>query len=100
MHIRCFSFVRQICTVNNNKVPGDITMHTMGKNVTDEELKQYFPDFPDGPLQEYRNKATFNWRRIKLVYDSLSSIKTKVSIKELFFYTFFKIITQIMEVQK
>lgn len=55
-------------------------METEKKFVTDEELQQYFPDLPSGPLDVYRKRASFNWRRMKLVYDNLATIKIKVSI--------------------
>lgn len=47
---------------------------------TDEELKKYFPDLPTGKLDEYRRKATFDWRRMKLAYDNLNTIDLKVCI--------------------
>ena len=55
------------------------------KIVTDEELKEYFPDLPGGPLDVFRKRASFNWRRMKLVYDNLSTIKIKVSINLFYF---------------
>lgn len=50
------------------------------KIVTDEELKEYFPDLPSGPLDVFRKRASFNWRRMKLVYDNLATIKIKHDI--------------------
>lgn len=44
----------------------------------DEQLKEYFPDLPSGPLDKYRRAASFDWRRMKLVYETLNTIKTKV----------------------
>nr|XP_049695472.1 peroxisomal acyl-coenzyme A oxidase 3 [Helicoverpa armigera] len=46
----------------------------------DEQLKKYFPDLPSGPLDIYRKKASFDWRRMKLVYDTLNTIKLKHDI--------------------
>lgn len=53
---------------------------------TDEDLKKYFPDLPSGRLDEYRKKATFDWRRLKLVYDNLNTIAIKVSFIKLLFW--------------
>lgn len=50
------------------------------QQVTDEQLKQYLPDLPKGQLDNYRKKASFDWRRMKLVYDTLNTIKLKVSV--------------------
>lgn len=46
---------------------------------SDEELKSCFPDLPSGPLDSFRKKASFDWRRMKLAYDNIHTIKTKVS---------------------
>lgn len=50
------------------------------QQVTDEQLKQYLPDLPKGPLDNYRKRASFDWRRMKLVYDNLNTLKLKVSL--------------------
>ncbi|XP_047528094.1 peroxisomal acyl-coenzyme A oxidase 3-like isoform X1 [Vanessa atalanta] len=47
------------------------------KKLVMDELKTYFPDLPNGPLDNYRKKATFNWRVMKLVYDNMTTIKLK-----------------------
>ncbi|XP_028168002.1 peroxisomal acyl-coenzyme A oxidase 3 isoform X3 [Ostrinia furnacalis] len=52
--------------------------------VSDEQLKQYFPDLPTGKLDDYRKKASFDWRRTKLVYDDLESIDLKHRIWKFF----------------
>lgn len=54
------------------------------QRVTDEQLKQYLPDLPSGPLDIYRKQASFDWRRMKLAYDNLNTLKLKVSKKTLF----------------
>ncbi|XP_048479406.1 peroxisomal acyl-coenzyme A oxidase 3 [Plutella xylostella] len=48
--------------------------------VSDEELREVIPDLPAGRLDEYRKKATFDWRRMKLSYDTLNAIKLKQEI--------------------
>ncbi|CAG5051017.1 unnamed protein product [Parnassius apollo] len=52
----------------------------MSETVTDDRLKEFFPDLPSGPLDVYRKKATFDWRRMKLVYDTLTTLKLKNDI--------------------
>lgn len=49
------------------------------QDVSDEQLKKYYPDLPAGPLDRYRKNASFDWRRMKLVYENLNTIKLKVS---------------------
>ncbi|CAG4913326.1 unnamed protein product [Colias eurytheme] len=55
-------------------------MMRSSKLLDDDELVKYFPDLPSGPLDSYRKKASFNWRRMKLVYDNLATIKIKHDI--------------------
>ncbi|KPJ04977.1 Peroxisomal acyl-coenzyme A oxidase 3 [Papilio xuthus] len=50
------------------------------ESVTDDQLKELFPDLPAGPLDVYRKKATFDWRRMKLVFDNLTTLKLKNDI--------------------
>lgn len=58
------------------------------QQVTDEQLRQYLPDLPSGPLDIYRKQATFDWRRMKLAYDNLNTLKLKVSEYHFFFKKF------------
>ncbi|CAB3239289.1 unnamed protein product [Arctia plantaginis] len=53
----------------------DVTVRK--QRVTDEELMELIPDLPEGPLDNYRKQASFNWRRMKLAYDSVDTIKFK-----------------------
>lgn len=50
---------------------------------SDDVLKQYFPDLPSGPLEKFRKRASFDWRRMKFIYDNFNTIKLKHE-----FYTF------------
>ncbi|XP_053625433.1 peroxisomal acyl-coenzyme A oxidase 3-like [Plodia interpunctella] len=50
------------------------------KIVTDEQLRKYFPDLPSGPLDKYRKKSSFDWRRMKLIYENLNTINLKHEI--------------------
>ncbi|XP_068629446.1 peroxisomal acyl-coenzyme A oxidase 3-like [Battus philenor] len=50
------------------------------ESVKDSQLRELFPDLPSGPLDVYRKKATFDWRRMKLVYDNLNTLKLKNEI--------------------
>lgn len=56
-------------------------MESSKKMVGEEELKEFFPDLPKGPLDGYRKKGSFSWRRMKLAYDNLATIKVKVSFR-------------------
>lgn len=59
--------------LNTNK------MEKQRQRVTDEQLKECIPDLPRGQLDNYRKKASFDWRRMKLAYETLNTIKFKVS---------------------
>lgn len=48
--------------------------------VSDVELRECFPEPPRGPLTAFRKKASFDWRRMKLAYDSIQAIRTKNKI--------------------
>ncbi|GBP17200.1 Peroxisomal acyl-coenzyme A oxidase 3 [Eumeta japonica] len=50
--------------------------------VSDEQLKVLIPDLPISELDVYRKKALFDWRRMKLSYDTLDTIKLKNDIWE------------------
>lgn len=44
----------------------------------DNELNE-IEDVPKGgPLQEYREKASFNWKKMKLFFEELELVKFKV----------------------
>lgn len=62
-------------------------MENSTKMMTEEELKEFFPDFQSGPLDHYRKQATFSWRIMKLVYNNYASIKIKV--QNIFMYSYF-----------
>nr|AON96598.1 acyl-coenzyme A oxidase 3 peroxisomal [Bicyclus anynana] len=55
-------------------------METSKKMVSEEELKEYFPDLPSGPLDGYRKKSSFSWRRMKLACDNSTTLKLKHDI--------------------
>lgn len=52
----------------------------MAKIPISDELKKLLPDWPEGPLTEWRRKATFDWRKMKVLLDGedVVSFKTKV----------------------
>jgi acyl-CoA oxidase len=46
--------------------------------MSDKELDE-IQDMPrGGPLEEYRKKASFNWKKLKLFFEDLELIKYKV----------------------
>ncbi|XP_013777945.1 peroxisomal acyl-coenzyme A oxidase 3-like [Limulus polyphemus] len=47
------------------------------KNLTLEEV---LPDFPPGPLHEYRQKASFNWRKMKVLMEGEDMIRVKFKV--------------------
>lgn len=77
-------FARECSVFDNNIIflrkKMDVTVRK--QHVTDEELRELVPDLPKGPLDNYRKKASFDWRRMKLAYESVNTIKFKV----IFFY--------------
>lgn len=40
--------------------------------------KQLLPDFPSGPLDNYRKSASFDWKKMKIYLDSEELIKDSV----------------------
>lgn len=38
----------------------------------------FIPDLPSGPLDEYRKQASFNWKKLKLVFEKADLLKIKV----------------------
>lgn len=75
--VRCVLSTNILC-----KRDLSVEMKAKKMSVSDEDLKQYFPDLPSGPLDKYRKQATFDWRRMKLSYENLNTIKLKVSISK------------------
>ncbi|XP_055389389.1 peroxisomal acyl-coenzyme A oxidase 3 [Condylostylus longicornis] len=43
----------------------------------------FIPDLPMGPLNEYRKKAKFNWKRLMLILDEEASVKIKYRVWKL-----------------
>ena len=46
--------------------------------MTEEEFNEIENLSKGGPLQEYREKASFNWKKMKLFFEDLELIKYKV----------------------
>jgi acyl-CoA oxidase len=47
---------------------------------TDAELVRLLPDWPQGPLTEYRRRATFDWRKMKVLLDGEEVTKFKAQV--------------------
>ena len=45
-----------------------------------DELESYAPEFHPGPLSNYRNGATFCWRRFKILFHRADELKIKFKI--------------------
>lgn len=43
------------------------------------DVRDMLKDFPPGPLQQYRNMATFDWKKLKILVEDEIILKTKVS---------------------
>lgn len=39
----------------------------------------FIPDLPPGPLDEYRKKASFCWKQMRLVFEDPELLQIKVS---------------------
>ncbi|XP_055712860.1 peroxisomal acyl-coenzyme A oxidase 3-like isoform X2 [Phlebotomus papatasi] len=48
------------------------------KNIFED--KYIFPDFPEGPLTQYRDAATFDWRKLKLILEDEELLKYRYGI--------------------
>jgi hypothetical protein len=44
-----------------------------------EQETDLISDFPEGPLSIYRKQASFDWKKLKLVFDKPDILKLKVS---------------------
>lgn len=54
-------------------------MGSTTERISDKKLKELCPDLPSGPLDKFRKSASFDWRRMKLVYETVNTIEFKVS---------------------
>ena len=52
--------------------------------MTDQEMDQIENLPKGGPLDVYRNKASFNWKKMKLFFEDLDLIKYKVKFSFVF----------------
>lgn len=47
------------------------------------ELKEILPNFPAGPLDTYRDQASFSWRDLIAIIDGIEGLKLRVRISHL-----------------
>jgi len=40
----------------------------------------FIPDLPVGPLDEYRQKAKFDWKKLRIFFESADGLKVKYAI--------------------
>jgi hypothetical protein len=43
-----------------------------------EQETDFIPNLPEGPLNVYRKQASFDWKKLKLVFDKPEILKLKV----------------------
>lgn len=43
----------------------------------------FIPNTPSGPLDTYRNQVAFDWKRLRLVFEDINSVKIKVNIHKM-----------------
>ncbi|KAI1305845.1 Peroxisomal acyl-coenzyme A oxidase 3 [Halotydeus destructor] len=48
--------------------------------IVPQDVHQLIPDWPSGPLDIYRNKASFDWKRLKLVMEDEDIIRIKAKV--------------------
>lgn len=46
---------------------------------SDSNDTSFISDLPNGPLDEYRKRAKFGWKKLKIVIEEPSIIKLKVN---------------------
>lgn len=39
----------------------------------------FIPDLPSGPLDSYRKRAKFDWKKLRLVFEEKNLLKMKVN---------------------
>lgn len=47
---------------------------------SNDELKRLLPDWPEGPLSDYRRRATFDWRQMKVLLDGEDVVTFKAKV--------------------
>lgn len=53
-----------------------------GNKEVSDEVKRLLPDWPQGPLSEYRRRASFDWRKMKILLDSEEVVVFKAKVWE------------------
>ena len=68
--------------VKENLVSGDVLgtsiMASAAEDQSDVYSLELLKDFPPGPLDEYRKKATFDWKKMRLFLDGEDILRFKV----------------------
>ena len=58
----------------------DTQLSSNQENLSSTDLELYAPEFRPGPLSEYRNGATFCWRRFRILFQKSDELKMKYKI--------------------
>lgn len=56
------------------------TMSVTSNIDKEAELRRLLPDWPEGPLSEYRRRATFDWRKMKVLLDGEDVVTFKAKV--------------------
>lgn len=48
--------------------------------MTNVPIEKHLPEWPEGPLTEYRRRATFDWRKMKVLLDGEDVVKFKAQV--------------------
>ena len=59
--------------------PGVMFQYYPHQAIVMEQETDFIPDLPEGPLNVYRKQASFDWKKLKLVFDKPEILKLKVS---------------------
>lgn len=50
--------------------------------MTNNADTSFIPDLPTGPLDAYRNKAQFDWKKLRLIFEQIDLLKVKVKTNQ------------------
>ena len=53
--------------------------HSAGRPWLHDDLQDLAPDLPAGPLDAYRQQASFNWKQLRVTLEDPDVLRVKVS---------------------
>lgn len=79
------------CNSHYNHKTSENSNHLLSYNSTEKMSltvdTSFIPDLPKGPLDTYRSRAKFDWKKLRLIFEDSNSLKIKVWFA--FFFTLF-----------